>query len=118
MKVFTLFRRHWLLIALMVIALALRIWYLTINPLWPQFSNADDGDYFQRALRFAVTGRYIDDSWLIRPPFHVWLFAGWLKLALEFGQSAAFGVRLIQGFQTLLGVAMVPLGYALAARLF
>ncbi|HEY0733505.1 MAG TPA: glycosyltransferase family 39 protein [Herpetosiphonaceae bacterium] len=118
MKVFNIVRRHWILIALMLIALALRIWYLTINPLWPQFSNADDGDYFQRALRFAVTGRYVDDGWLIRPPFHVWIFAGWLKLALEFGQSASAGVRLIQGFQTLLGVALVPLGYALAARLF
>ncbi|HEY0604272.1 MAG TPA: glycosyltransferase family 39 protein [Herpetosiphonaceae bacterium] len=118
MKVFNIVRRHWILIALMLIALALRVWYLTINPLWPQFSNADDGDYFQRALRFAVTGRYVDDGWLIRPPFHVWIFAAWLKLGLEFGQSASFGVRLIQGFQTLLGVALVPLGYALAARLF
>lgn len=118
MKLFTIVRRHWILIALMALALALRIWYLTINPLWPQFSNADDGDYFQRALRFAVTGRYVDDGWLIRPPFHVWIFAGWLKLALELGQSAAFGVRLIQSFQTLLGVLMVPLGYALADRLF
>lgn len=118
MKVVYILRRHPALIALMAIALALRVWYLTINPLWPQFSNADDGDYFQRALRLAVTGRYVDDGWLIRPPFHVWLFAGWLKLGLEFGQSASFGVRLIQGFQTLLGVVMVPLGYALAARLF
>lgn len=118
MKVLNLFRRHWVLIVLMVLALLLRVWYLTINPLWPQFSNADDGDYFQRALRFAVTGRYVDDGWLIRPPFHVWIFAGWLKLALELGQSASFGVRLIQGFQTLLGVIMVPLGYALAGRLF
>jgi tetratricopeptide (TPR) repeat protein len=119
MKLFYTLRRHPVLALLMVLALALRLWYLTINPLWPQFSNADDGDYFQRALRFAVTGRYVDDSWLIRPPFHVWVFAGWLKLALALGQSpASFGVRLIQGFQTVLGVLMVPLCYALATRLF
>lgn len=115
---------HWFwrrrsLLLLMLLAAALRIWYLTINPLWPQFSNADDGDYFQRALRLAVTGAYVDDNWLIRPPFHVWIFAGWLKLALLLGQPpATFGVRLIQGFQVAFGTLMVPLCYALAARLF
>ncbi|HEX6289064.1 MAG TPA: glycosyltransferase family 39 protein [Herpetosiphonaceae bacterium] len=118
MKVVYTLRRHWVLLLLLLIALALRIWYLTINPLWPQFSNADDGDYFQRALRFAVTGQYVDDSWLIRPPFHVWVFAAWLKLALLLNQAPSFGVRLIQGFQTVLGVLMVPLCYALATRLF
>lgn len=50
------FWRRRVLVLLMLLAAALRIWYLTINPLWPQFSNADDGDYFQRALRLAVTG--------------------------------------------------------------
>lgn len=106
------------LVLLTILAAALRIWYLTINPLWPQFSNADDGDYFQRALRMAVTGAYVDDGWLIRPPFHVWIFAGWLKLALLLGQPPAFGIRLIQGFQVAFGTLMVPLCYALAARLF
>ncbi len=111
-------KQHRLLIALTLVALALRVWYLTTNPLWPQYSNADDGDYYQRALRFAVTGQYIDDAWLIRPPFHVWVFAAWLKLGLLLEQPPAFGVRLIQGFQVLLGTVMVPLCYALAARLF
>ncbi len=118
MKVLQILRGHRLMLLLMLIALVLRLWYLTINPLWPQFSNADDGDYFQRALRFAATGQYVDDSWLIRPPFHVWIFAGWLKLAVLLGAAPTFGVRLIQGFQTVLGVLMVPLCYALAARLF
>ena len=118
MKLLQSLWRQRALVLLIIVAAALRIWYLTINPLWPQFSNADDGDYFQRALRLAVTGAYIDDNWLIRPPFHVWIFAGWLKLALLLGQPPAFGVRLIQGFQAALGVLMVPLCYALAARLF
>lgn len=113
------FWRRRVLVLLMLLAAALRIWYLTINPLWPQFSNADDGDYFQRALRLAVTGTYVDDNWLIRPPFHVWIFAGWLKLALLLGEPpAALGVRLIQGFQVAFSTLMVPLCYALAARLF
>lgn len=107
-----------MVIVLMALALALRLWYLQINPLWPQFSNADDGDYYGRALRFAATGQYIDDSWLIRPPFHVWIFAGWIKLALLLNQAPSFGVQLIQGFQVALGVLMVPLCYALGSRLF
>ena len=111
-------RRRLVLLALMLLALGLRLWYLRVNPLWPQFSNADDGDYYRRALRFAVTGQYVDDSWLIRPPFHVWVFAGLLRTALSLGGGPAEGVRLIQALQVALGVVMVPLCYALGARLF
>ncbi len=102
----------------MAVALGLRLWYLTINPLWPQFSDADDGDYFRRALHLALTGEYVDDSWLIRPPLHVWVFAGWIRLALLLDQAPALGVRLIQVFQVGLGVLLVPLCYSLAAYLF
>ncbi len=118
MNVLQLLKRHRVLIVLIVVALALRVWYWSINPLWPQYSNADDGDYYRRALRLAVTGNYVDDAWLIRPPLHVWVFAAWIKLGLLLGQPPAFGVRLIQGFHVLLGAAMVPLCYGLAARLF
>ncbi|HSH77440.1 MAG TPA: glycosyltransferase family 39 protein, partial [Herpetosiphonaceae bacterium] len=54
----------------------------------------------------------------IRPPFHVWVFAGLLRTALELGGGPAEGVRLIQALQVALGVAMVPLCYSLGARLF
>ncbi len=111
-------RKQLTLILLILVALALRIWYLRINPLLPQFSNADDGDYYRRALRLAVTGHYVDDAWLIRPPFHVLIFAGWIRLALAAGRSPDVGVRLIQAFQAGLGVLMVPLCYVLAGRLF
>ena len=111
-------RTQWLLLLLVIVALLLRVWYLSINPLLPQFSNADDGDYYRRALRLAVTGRYVDDAWLIRPPLHVFVFAGLIRVALETGGSPATGVRLIQGFHLLLGVLMVPLCYALGRRLF
>jgi 4-amino-4-deoxy-L-arabinose transferase-like glycosyltransferase len=110
--------RHWLLTFLILVAFALRVWYLSINPLWPQFSNADDGDYYRRALRLAVTGAYVDDAWLIRPPFHVWVFAALLRVAIVFEAGPAVGVRLIQWFHILLGVVSVPLCYALGARLF
>lgn len=118
MNLLNLLKRHRVLLVLMVVALALRVWYWSINPLWPQYSNADDGDYYRRALRLAVTGNYVDDAWLIRPPFHVWVFAAWIKLGLVLGQPPAFGVRLIQAFHVLLSVGMVPLCYALAVRLF
>lgn len=111
-------RTHWILLLLIVVALIVRVWYLAINPLSPQFSNADDGDYYRRALRIAVTGKYIDDAWLIRPPFHVFVFAGLIWAALKTGGSPETGILLVQGFQVLLGVLMVPLCYALAARLF
>lgn len=110
--------RKLMLLALIIIAFALRLWYLSINPLWPQFSNADDGDYYRRALRLAITGAYVDDAWLIRPPFHVWVFAAFLRLAIIFEGGPAFGVRLIQGFHLVLGVVSVPLCYVLGARLF
>ena len=57
----------WLLL-IVLIGIALRLWLIHVSPLDPRFSNADDGDYYRRALRFAVTGQYIDDAWLIRPP--------------------------------------------------
>ena len=110
--------RHKAVLLLTLLALGLRFWYLSINPLWPQFSNADDGDYYRRALRLAVTGQYVDDNWLIRPPFHVWIFTGWLKLALALGRPPAYGVQLIQAFQAVLGAVMVPLCYDIARRLF
>src|SRR3712207_3369575 len=111
-------RNHIVLFVLIVAALLLRAWYLSINPLSPQFSNADDGDYYRRALRFAVTGRYIDDAWLIRPPFHVFVFAGVIRLALTFGGTPANGIWLIQVLQLTLGVLLVPLCYAAGTRLF
>lgn len=111
-------RKQLLLILLMLVALGLRLWYIHINPLTPEFSNADDGDYYRRALRLAVTGQYLDDAWLIRPPFHVLIFAGLLRLAILFGGSPATGVYLVQLFQAGLGTLMVPLCYTLARRLF
>ena len=107
-----------LLIFLALLALALRVWYCSINPLLPQFSNADDGDYYQRALRLVMTGQYVDDAWLIRPPLHVWFFAACLKTALWLGQPVTTGVRIVQGVQSMLGAAMVFLGYGVVSRLF
>lgn len=108
----------WPLVALTLAALALRLWYSRVNPLLPQFSNADDGDYYQRALRLVITGRYVDNSWLIRPPLHVWLFAACIKITVMLGGAATSSVRLIQAVHAVLGAALVPLGYSLVARLF
>ena len=70
-----------------------------ISPLDPSYSNADDGDYYHRALRLALTGQYIDDNWLIRPPLHVFCYAFWLWLAIATGRPA-LGVPFIQLAQT------------------
>src|SRR4029453_12356040 len=69
------------LLLLVLVGVALRLWLISFTPLDPSFSTADDGDYYQRAFRFAVTGQYLDDGWLIRPPLHVLFFALWLRLA-------------------------------------
>ncbi|GAB4108862.1 MAG: glycosyltransferase family 39 protein [Roseiflexaceae bacterium] len=109
--------QHWPLILIVLVGLGLRLWMLSVNTLDPRFSNADDGDYYRRALRFAVTGQYIDDSWLIRPPLHVLFFALWLKVALWLGQPQ-LGVALVQAAQVVFSLLMVLLGYGVARRIF
>ena len=106
----------WLLL-IVLIGIALRLWLIHVSPLDPRFSNADDGDYYRRALRFAVTGQYLDDAWLIRPPLHVLFFAGWLRLAFSLGRPQ-LGLLLIQLAQTAISALTVALGYGVARRLF
>lgn len=110
-------RPNWPLLLLVLVGVALRLWLIAASPLDPRFSTADDGDYYRRALHFAVTGQYVDDSWLIRPPLHVFFFAFWLKLALLLG-NPTLGVRLIQLAQVAIGALTIVLGYASARRLF
>lgn len=106
------------ILALLVVAgIAVRLWFISVNPLDPRYSNADDGDYYRRALRFAVTGAYVDDAWLIRPPLHVFFFALWMRLALILGVPQ-LGLLFIQLAQTALAVGMILIGFALARRLF
>lgn len=106
----------WLVLLLMLLGLALRVWFISVNELQPQYSPADDGDYYQRALRFATTGQYIDDFWLIRPPLHVMLFALMIRLSILLGNIG--GIPLIRAAQTILIVLTIPMGYGLASRLF
>jgi 4-amino-4-deoxy-L-arabinose transferase-like glycosyltransferase len=107
----------WWLLLLVLAGVALRLWLISFTPLNPSFSSADDGDYYQRAFRFAVTGQYIDDGWLIRPPLHVLFFALWLRLAVLIGHPQ-LGVLLVQLAQTALGALTILLGYGVARRLF
>jgi hypothetical protein len=109
-------RQIWLP-ALLLAGVALRLWLISFTPLDPSFSTADDGDYYQRAFRFAVTGQYIDDGWLIRPPLHVLFYALWLRLAVLLGHPQ-LGVLLVQLAQTALGALTILLGYGVARRLF
>lgn len=106
-----------LLTVLVVAGVILRLWFISVSPLDPRYSNADDGDYYRRALRFAVTGAYVDDAWLIRPPLHVFFFAFWLRLALISGVPQ-LGLLFIQLAQTALAAVMVLIGFGLARRLF
>jgi hypothetical protein len=110
-------RLPWALLLLIAAGVALRLWLIGVSPLDPRYSNADDGDYFRRALRLAVTGQYLDDSWLIRPPGHIFFFAFWLRLALLLGVPQ-YGVLFVQLAQTALAALTVPLGYSCARRLF
>ena len=105
------------LLAIVLLGIGLRLWMIGISPLDPSYSNADDGDYYRRALRFALTGQYIDDNWLIRPPLHVFFYAFWLRLALLLGRPA-LGLPLIQIAQTILAALTVGLGYGIGRRLF
>ncbi len=106
-----------LLAVLVVAGVVLRLWFISVSPLNPRYSNADDGDYYRRALRFAVTGVYVDDSWLIRPPLHVFFFAFWLRLALILGLPQ-LGLLFVQLAQTALAAVMTLIGFGLARRLF
>jgi hypothetical protein len=108
---------NWPLIIIVALGIALRLWMISFSPLDPSYSNADDGDYYRRALRLAVTGQYIDDSWLIRPPLHVFFFAFWLRLALLIGQPP-LGILFIQLAQTAIAALTIMLGYAVGRRLF
>jgi 4-amino-4-deoxy-L-arabinose transferase-like glycosyltransferase len=106
-----------LLALIVLVGVALRLWMIWVSPLDPRFSNADDGDYYRRALRLAVTGQYIDDAWLIRPPLHVFFFALWLRLALLAGVPQ-LGVLFVQLAQTVVAALTILVGYACANRLF
>ncbi len=103
--------------ALMIIGLGLRLWFLSVNQIDPRFSAADDGDYYLRALQFAVTSEYQDNSWLVRPPGHIFFFAALLRIGLIFGDPA-IGIALIRVAQVVMSLALIPLGYDLARRLF
>lgn len=105
------------LTALVIIGLALRLWFTSVNAIDPRLSAADDGDYYRRALHFAVTGAYLDDSWLIRPPLHVFVFAALLRASIAIGDTS-LGVPLIRAVQIGLSLLMIPMGYDLARRLF
>jgi hypothetical protein len=106
----------WVLLALTALGLVLRVWFIAVNELQPFYSPADDGDYYQRALRFATTGQYLDDFWLIRPPLHVMLFALMIRVSILWGEVS--GVTLIRALQTAMIVLTIPAGFALARRLF
>jgi 4-amino-4-deoxy-L-arabinose transferase-like glycosyltransferase len=101
----------------LLIGLALRLWFISVNVIDPRFSAADDGDYYQRALRFAATGQYTDDSWLIRPPLHVFMFAGLLRLSIELGDPA-LGIPLIRAVHVILSLLTIIIGFDLGRRLF
>ncbi|NTW97789.1 MAG: tetratricopeptide repeat protein, partial [Oscillochloris sp.] len=102
---------------LVLVGLALRLWFIAVNDIDPRFSAADDGDYYQRALRLAVSGEYTDNSWLIRPPGHIFLFAALLRVGIALGDPTT-GIALIRGAHVALSLLLVPLGYDLARRLF
>ncbi len=104
------------LIIFVLIGLALRLWFVSVNELQPVNSPADDGDYYQRALRLATTGQYIDDFWLIRPPLHVFLFAFMLRVSIILGDVP--GLALVRAAQIALSLIAIPIGYDLARRLF
>lgn len=101
---------------LVLLGLVLRIWFVSVNQLDPQYASTDDSDYFRRAFRFATTGHYVDDFWSIRPPLHVLFFALMLRISALTG--VAEGLLLIRSVQVLLLVLTIPIGYDLARRLF
>jgi hypothetical protein len=108
---------NWPLILIIGAGVALRLWLIGVNALDPRFSDADDGDYYRRALRFAVSGLYIDDNWLIRPPLHVFFFTLWLRLAFLLG-NPTLGIVLIQLAQVGVAALTIVLGHAIARRMF
>lgn len=105
-----------LLVLLTLVGLGLRIWFMSVNQLSPDYAPTDDGDYYRRAFRFATTGQYVDDFWCIRPPLHVLLFALLLRVSMMPGMLD--GISLVRVVQITLIVLTIPMGYDLARRLF
>lgn len=105
------------LAAIVLLGAVLRLWIISFTPLDASFSTADDGDYYQRAFRFAATGKYIDDGWLIRPPFHTMFFAFWIKIGMLLGKPL-LAIPMIQLAQTVLGSCSALLAFGIARRLF
>ena len=67
--------------------------------------------------RFAATGEYIDNSWLIRPPLHVLMFSALLRVAIALGEPA-WGQHMIRAVHLVLSLVSILIGYGLARRLF
>ncbi len=104
------------LVLIILAGVALRLWLVSVSPLDPRFSDADDGDYYRRALRLAVSGVYLDDSWLIRPPGHIVFFAIWLQLAMALGMPH-HGVLFVQLAQIAVSIGTMLLAFAVAHQL-
>lgn len=105
------------LFLLLLMGLGLRLWLIAINPIDPSSSSADDGDYYRRAIHLAITGQYLDDSWLIRPPGHIFFFAAWMRIGVLAGDYR-LGVLLVKLAEAAAGVAQIALGYGVARRIF
>ena len=85
------------LLLLLGIGLALRLWYLAVHNHRSAFF-ADEGDYYARAIGLAFGDGYVDDFWLIRPPLVVWWLAAIFKATAILGipQHILLATRLVQ----------------------
>ncbi len=96
-------RQRWLLVALLLATLALRLYRLDAQDVW--WDEARNIDVASRALAHIATAGELD----IHPPVYFYLLHVWLGLA---GQTA-FAIRFLS---TAFGVALVALMFALGRR--
>src|SRR5436190_2104554 len=105
-------RKHWMLVAILIIASVMLLWNLGAHPL----KNWDESIYAQVSKEMVRTGDWLTphwnaQPWFEKPPLYLWLTAAAFKV---FGITE-FAARLASALS---GAGLVAIVYLLGRRLY